>query len=58
MRNLFFAGLGLACVSVVLNFAIKLLNRADDWSVWAGYFLLLALVSALSGVLYRLWRRL
>lgn len=58
MRKLFFAGLGLAFVYVVLNLAIKLLNRPNDWSVWAGYFVLLALVSALSGVLYRLWRRL
>jgi hypothetical protein len=58
MRNVFFAGLGLAFVYAVVNFAIKLLNIANDWSILAGYLLLLTLVSALSNVLYRIWRRL
>ena len=58
MRNMFFVGLALAFVSVVANFAIRLLNMPNDLSVMGGYLLLLALVSALSGVLYRIWRRL
>ena len=58
MRNVFFAGMALAVVFVVANFAIKLLNMPNDWSVMAGYLLLLALVSALCDALYRMWRRL
>lgn len=58
MRKVFFAGLALAVVFVVANFAIKLLDTPNDWSVMAGYFLLLALVSVLCGALYRIWRRL
>ena len=58
MRKVFFAGVALAVVFLVANFAIELLDVPDDWSVMAGYCLLLALVSALCGVLYRIWRRL
>ena len=58
MRRVFFAGVVLAVVFLITNFAIKLLNMPNDWSVVAGYFLLLALVSALCGAMYRMWRRL
>ena len=58
MRQVFLAGLAVAVFFAVANLAIRLLDVPNDWSVMAGYFLLLALVSALSGVLYRLWRRL
>jgi len=58
MRNVFFAGLALAFVVLVANFAIELLNAADNWSVMAGYVVLLALVSALCGAAHRIWRRL
>jgi hypothetical protein len=58
MRTVCFAGVALAVVFLVANFAIELLNVPNDWSVMAGYFLLLALVSALCGALYRMWRRL
>jgi hypothetical protein len=58
MRKVFFAGVALAFVFVVANFSIKLLDMPNDWSVIAGYFLLLALVSALCGAMYRMWRRL
>jgi hypothetical protein len=58
MRNVFFAGVAVPVVLLVANFAIELLDVPNDWSVMAGYFLLLALVSALSGLMYRIWRRL
>jgi len=58
MRKVFFAGVALAGVFLVANLAIELLNASNDWSVMAGYFLLLALVSALCGAMYRMWRRL
>lgn len=58
MRRVFFAGLALACVVLVANLVIQLLNAASDWSVLAGYVLLLALVSALCGTVHRAWRRL
>jgi hypothetical protein len=58
MRNICFAGIALAVVYVWANFAIELLNVPKDWSVMAGYLLLLALASALCGAMYRIWRRL
>jgi hypothetical protein len=58
MRNVFFAGAALAVVFVAVNRAIDLLNVPNDWAVAAGYFLLLALVSVASGLMYRFWRRL
>ena len=58
MRTVCFAGLALAVVFVWANFAIELLNASNDWSVMAGYLLLLVLVSALCGATYRMWRRL
>jgi hypothetical protein len=45
MRNIVFAGSAAALVYVVVNSAIRLLNRPSNWSVAAGYFLLLALVA-------------
>ena len=58
MRIVFFAGVALAVVLVIANLAIKLLNLPDDRAVAAGYLLLLALVSVLSGWICRKWRRL
>jgi hypothetical protein len=58
MRAVCFAGVALAVVFLVANFAIELLNVPNDWSVMAGYLLLLVLVSALCGAMYRMWRRL
>jgi hypothetical protein len=58
MRRVFFAGLILAVVFLLVNFAIRLLDVPNDWSVMAGYFLLLALVAVLSGAMHRLGRRL
>jgi hypothetical protein len=58
MRRVFFAGLILAVVFLLVNFAIRLLDVPNDWSVMAGYFLLLALVAVLSGVMHRIGRRL
>jgi multisubunit Na+/H+ antiporter MnhB subunit len=58
MRRVFFAGVALAVAFVVANLAFRLLNQPNDWAVAAGYLLLLALVSVLSGLLYRIWRRL
>jgi hypothetical protein len=58
MRTVFVAGIALAVVCFVANFAIELLNAPSDRSVAAGYVLLLALVSALCGAMYRMWRRL
>ena len=58
MRNVFLAGAALAVVFVAVNRAIDLLNVPNDWAVAAGYFLLLALVSVASGLMYRYWRRL
>ncbi len=58
MRRVFFAGAALAFVFVVANLAIRLLNEPNDWTVAAGYLLLLTLISMLSGWLYRVWRRL
>lgn len=58
MRSVFFAGLALAVIAVLASLAIRLLDVPNDWSVVAGYVLLLALVSALCGVMYRIGRRL
>ena len=58
MRKVFFAGLVAAAVWVVVSLAIRLLDTANDWAVAGGYFTALALVSVLSGLMYRLWRRL
>lgn len=58
MRKVFFAGLAMAVVFLLASLAIRLLDIPNDWSVMAGYVLLLALVSVLSGVMYRVWRRL
>ena len=58
MRSVFFAGLALAAIAAVVSLAIRLLDVPNDWSVIAGYVLLLALVSALCGVMYRIGRRL
>jgi hypothetical protein len=58
MRIVFFACVALAVVFLLANLAIRLLDVPNDWSVMAGYFLLLALVSVLCGGLYRIWRRL
>ena len=58
MRNVFVAGVALAAAVLAANYAIHLLDVANDWYVLAGYLVLLALVTALSGALYRIWRRL
>lgn len=50
MRKVFLAGAGLAFVFVVVNRAIVLLNEPSDLAVTAGYFVLLALVAAATGV--------
>jgi len=50
MRKVFLAGATLAVVYVVVDRAIVLLNEPDDLAVGAGYFMLLALVSAAVGV--------
>ena len=46
MRTVFLAGIAAAVVWLVASYAIKLLNQPSDWSVAAGYFLLLGLVAA------------
>ena len=58
MRSVFFAGLALAVVAAVAGVAIRWMDVPNDWSVVAGYVLLLALVSALCSVMYRIGRRL
>ena len=58
MRAVFLAGAALAFIAVAVNLAIQLLNAPNDWSVAAGYFLLLGLVSVVSGMVYRIGRRL
>jgi|HubBroStandDraft_6_1064221.scaffolds.fasta_scaffold857991_1 hypothetical protein len=58
MRKVFFAGAAVAVVIVAADRIFKLLNEPNDLSVAAGYFLLLALVSALAGLGAWLWRRL
>jgi len=50
MRKVFLAGATLAVVYVVVDRAIVLLNEPDDLAVAAGYFILLAVVSALVGI--------
>jgi hypothetical protein len=55
MRKVFLAGATLAAVFVVVDRAMVLLNKPDDLAVAAGYFMLLALVSAAVGV--GLWLR-
>ena len=58
MRGVFLAGAALACVAVAVSLAIELLNAPNDWSVAGGYFFLLAVVSFLFGMGYRIGRRL
>ena len=58
MRRVFFAGAAASAVVAVMSVAIDLLNRPSDVAVAAGYFVLLALVSAASGLAAHLWRRL
>ena len=58
MRNVFLAGAALAIVFIVANVAIALLNQPNDLAVTAGYFVLVALVAAVSGAATWLWRRL
>ena len=58
MRNVFFAGAAAAVVFVVVNRAMVLLDEPNDWSVAAGYFLLLVLVGSATALVSRLWRRL
>ncbi len=57
MRKVFLAGAALACVFVVVDRAIVLLNEPSDLAVAGGYFVLLALVSIAVGVFSRLRRR-
>lgn len=57
MRNIVFAGSAAALVYVVVNGAIGLLNRPSNWSVAAGYFLLLALVAVTTEAALWLWKR-
>jgi hypothetical protein len=57
MRNIVFAGSAAALVYVVVNGAIVLLNRPSNWSVAAGYFLLLALVAGTTEAALWLWKR-
>ena len=57
MRYVFVGGLAAAVAFVVVNRAFVLLNARSDWSVAAGYFLLLGLVSAAAGLVSRMWRR-
>jgi hypothetical protein len=58
MRRIFIAGAALAIAVCAVNRAIGLLNLPDDGSVAEGYFILLAVVSVSSGLLYRIGRRL
>jgi hypothetical protein len=58
MRRVFFAGVAASAVVAVMSFAIGLLNQPSDLAVAEGYFVLLALVSAASGVAANIWRRL
>jgi hypothetical protein len=57
MRKVFLAGTTLAFVFVVVDRAIALLNEPNDLAVGAGYFVLLALVSVVTGVWSWLRRR-
>jgi len=56
MRKVFIAGLGLAIVSVVITFALHLLNQPSDAAVAGGYLILLILVSLAVGAVPRLRR--
>ena len=57
MRKVFLAGAAVAVVYVVADRVIRLLNEPSDLSVAAGYFLLVALVSAATGAVAWLGRR-
>jgi hypothetical protein len=58
MRRVFFAGVAASAAVAVMSFAIDLLNQPSDFAVAEGCFVLLALVSAASGVTAHIWRRL
>jgi len=57
MRKVFLAGTTLAFVFVMVDRAIALLNEPNDLAVGAGYFILLALVSAAASAWSWLRRR-
>jgi hypothetical protein len=56
MQKVFVAGVGLAIVSVVITFALHLLNEPSDAAAAGGYLILLSLVSLAVGAIPRLRR--
>jgi hypothetical protein len=56
MRKVFIAGVGLAIGSIVITFALHLMNQPSDAAVAAGYLILLTLVSLAVGAIPRLRR--
>lgn len=57
MKRVFFAGAVAAVAFYIFNGALALLNQPSDLSVTAGYFVLLALVSAATGAVLWITRR-
>ena len=56
MQKVFVAGMGLAIGSVVITFALHLLNQPSDVAVASGYLILLSLVTLAVGAVPRLRR--
>ncbi len=57
MFKVFLAGIGAACVTVIVTFALHLLNEPSDAAVALGYFILVALIAAGVGLVQTYRRR-